>query len=225
MQVANIRLRLSLLLCMQGAALLWVHESKQADVHPLVVSHGYGLGFRGEFLWQGTSDPTAWLSVSACIQVMQALQPLEVAQYNHSLVRQAAQLLLKAWGTQIELGVGKDGSTAGMVAVQMPWPLRGTSNNNSSGRCSCASSNGCTSDAPPVAVNGVAIDRKDTVGVQPTSADAAALNMLLRQQYKIEVPVACIEGMLFCRISAQIYNNIQDYQRLADVVLELAQQI
>jgi hypothetical protein len=45
-----------ILLCvsvvLQGAALLWVHPSRQDEVRPLVCSHGYGLGFRGEFLWQ-----------------------------------------------------------------------------------------------------------------------------------------------------------------------------
>lgn len=194
-------------------------------MHPLVVSHGYGLGFRGEFLWQGTADPTAWLSVSACVDVMKALGLQKVAQYNHNLVKEAAQFLLKAWGTEMKLGVGRDGRTAGMVALQLPWPLRCTSHSDSS---LDGSSNGYGSATGSVAVNGVAEQSTAAGGGtsaegQPTAADAAALNKLLRQEYKIEVPVTCVENMLFCRISAQIYNNMQDYQRLADVVLELVQ--
>lgn len=37
----------------KGAALLYVEPAEQALVRPVVVSHGYRLGFRGEFFWQG----------------------------------------------------------------------------------------------------------------------------------------------------------------------------
>lgn len=170
-------------------------------------------------MWLGTADPTAWMSVSACVDVMNALQPQRVAEYNHNLVKQGAALLQKAWGTEIAVGVGKDGRTAGMVAVQLPWPLKLTNSYSDSS----VVANGHTSAS--AAVNGVAdghVNGVADVARQPTPADAVALNKLFRQVYRIEVPVACVEGMLFCRISAQIYNNIADYQRLAGVVLELA---
>lgn len=36
-----------------------------------------------------------------------------------------------------------------------------------------------------------------------------------------QVPVACMEGKLWVRISAQYYNTLEDYQALADAVRDL----
>jgi hypothetical protein len=45
---------------------------------------------------------------------------------------------------------------------------------------------------------------------------------MLYHQYKIECPVKCIQGTLYVRISAFIYNCTDDYQALASAVLTLA---
>lgn len=230
-------------MCMpKGAALLWVHPSRQDEVKPLVVSHGYGLGFRGEFLWQGTADITPWLAVPACLAVLQALQQQRVIDYNHSLVKQAVQLLQQAWGTRMVLGISRDGTTAGMAAVEMPWPLsipHSSSSSSSNGVCRAgeageggsysgldnapAAAEAAAATAVIVAVNGVAADAGGVGAWEyPSAAAAAAINKYLREVHCIEVPVACIGGRLFVRISAQIYNSISDYQALADAVLGLA---
>ncbi len=53
---ACMTVRLWLFTCMavrlQGAAFLWAAPEQQAALLPLVTSHGAGLGFVGEFLWQ-----------------------------------------------------------------------------------------------------------------------------------------------------------------------------
>ena len=54
------------------------------------------------------------------------------------------------------------------------------------------------------------------------SDSAAALHALLRQQYSIEVPVLAMLGALWVRISAQVYNSLAEYRRLAEAVLEVA---
>ncbi len=38
---------------------------------------------------------------------------------------------------------------------------------------------------------------------------------------RIEVPVAFVEDSLWVRISAQLYNQVADYEQLAEVVLAL----
>lgn len=191
-------------------------------------------------MWQGTSDMTAWLSVPACLSVLGALQPQEVAHYNHGLVKQATALLQQAWGTQLVLGLRLDGSSAGMVAVQLPWPLylhqhSSNSNGYSSDPSAAVTSKTSSSTASHAVygsckgLDGSASRAEAQEGghdagkalTGPTSADATALNKLLRECYKIEVPVACVEGKLFCRISAQIYNSMEDYARIADVVCRL----
>jgi hypothetical protein len=55
----------------------------------------------------------------------------------------------------------------------------------------------------------------------PAAGTAAALHALLRHRYRIEVPVLCIRGALYVRISAQIYNELGEYRRLAEAVLEI----
>jgi hypothetical protein len=42
----------------KGAAFLWATPEAQRGLRPLVTSHGYGLGFRGEFMWQ-VSTPSS----------------------------------------------------------------------------------------------------------------------------------------------------------------------
>ncbi|MGH6933570.1 MAG: aminotransferase class V-fold PLP-dependent enzyme [Dongiaceae bacterium] len=49
-------------------------------------------------------------------------------------------------------------------------------------------------------------------------AAAAALHDRLWQDHRIEVPVIPLAGRLWLRVSAQIYNAIEDYQRLAGVL-------
>ena len=49
----------------------------------------------------------------------------------------------------------------------------------------------------------------------PTSELAAAINAHLWEKHRIEVPVIAFAGRLWVRISAQIYNHIGDYRRLA----------
>ncbi|MBV8168911.1 MAG: aminotransferase class V-fold PLP-dependent enzyme, partial [Alphaproteobacteria bacterium] len=55
-----------------------------------------------------------------------------------------------------------------------------------------------------------------------TPEHAKAVHDRLIGDFKVEVPVTALQGALWCRISAQIYNEPADYQRLADAVLTIA---
>jgi isopenicillin-N epimerase len=190
---------------------LWVAPQKQHQVRPLVTSHGYSLGFRGEFLWQGTADVTPWLTATASLAFLEALGPADVVKYNHGLVKQAVHVLTKAWGPGLAvLGIGADGSTAGMAAVQLPAGL-----SVPAGTMAAAATE-ATGTTAAAAARGGSCSSQEPLPYTP--AGAAALNLLLRHDHHIEVPVACMEGRLFVRISAQVYNRLGDYQRLAEVV-------
>ncbi|GLD99747.1 hypothetical protein PINS_up008475 [Pythium insidiosum] len=52
-----------------------------------------------------------------------------------------------------------------------------------------------------------------------SSADAKHIQDTLHAEHAIEVPVKCIEGRLYVRISAHIYNELADYDRLARAVV------
>lgn len=59
--------------------------------------------------------------------------------------------------------------------------------------------------------------------LQPTDAleHAFWLNNLLWDKYKIEVPVSAVDGVVYLRISAQIFNVKEDYVALRDAVNEI----
>ncbi|MEO8104351.1 MAG: aminotransferase class V-fold PLP-dependent enzyme, partial [Betaproteobacteria bacterium] len=53
---------------------------------------------------------------------------------------------------------------------------------------------------------------------EPASAEAAARwRLTLLREHHIEVPVIAIDGRLWVRISAQVYNELADYEALARV--------
>ena len=51
-----------------------------------------------------------------------------------------------------------------------------------------------------------------------TPEDAARLHDRLIDEHAIEVPVFALDGSLWVRVSAQVYNQIGDYARLAEAL-------
>ena len=107
------------LMAPKGSAFLWVAADRQADTHPLVISHGFGQGFTAEFAWVGTRDPSAWLSVPAAIDFHERLGGAKLRDRNAALAREQATLLARTWAT--ERGA-PDALTASMAAVRLPLP-------------------------------------------------------------------------------------------------------
>ncbi|WP_193180708.1 aminotransferase class V-fold PLP-dependent enzyme [Nisaea sediminum] len=52
--------------------------------------------------------------------------------------------------------------------------------------------------------------------------DAEALRDRLVDDFRIQIPINPLTGTLWCRLSAQIYNEMADYERLAEAVERLA---
>lgn len=44
------------------------------------------------------------------------------------------------------------------------------------------------------------------------------LQDMLHYNHHVEVPVKCVQGQLYVRISAHVYNVLEDYHRLAEAV-------
>ena len=122
----------------KGSAFLWVRRDRQADVHPLTISHGAtGVRpgrsrFRLEFDWTGTHDPTAWLTVPKAIDYMGGLVsggwPALMAR-NRALALAARELLCAAAGTPPPCPDGMIGSLASMILPDSPtmetgWRMR-----------------------------------------------------------------------------------------------------
>ncbi len=92
----------------KGSAFLWVRRDRQADIHPLTISHGATAvrpgrsRFRLEFDWTGTQDPTAWLTVPKAIEYLGGLVPggwPALMARNHALALDARRLLCAAADT------------------------------------------------------------------------------------------------------------------------------
>ncbi|MBS0395629.1 MAG: aminotransferase class V-fold PLP-dependent enzyme [Proteobacteria bacterium] len=80
----------------KGAAFLHVRRDRQGGVHPLVTSHGRGRGFRAEFDWTGTDDPTPWLAIPAALATLGGLVPggwPAVMAANRALACRAREIL------------------------------------------------------------------------------------------------------------------------------------
>lgn len=78
----------------KGSGFLWVRRDRQKEVHPLIVSHHLGEGFKAEFGWQGTRDVSAWLTIPTALQFMSELGWETVRSHNHVLATWAHMMLV-----------------------------------------------------------------------------------------------------------------------------------
>ena len=122
----------------KGSAFLWVRRDRQADIHPLTISHGATAErpgrtrFRLEFDWTGTQDPTAWLAVPKAIDYVRGLVsggwPALMAR-NRALALAARELLCVAAGTPPPCPDQMIGSLASVILPDSPtmetgWRVR-----------------------------------------------------------------------------------------------------
>jgi isopenicillin-N epimerase len=164
----------------KGAAFLHVHRDRQAQLHPNVISHGYTAGFRAEFDWTGTVDPTPWLCIPESLRFIGTLLPggwPQVMATNRALALRARALLLETLQVDAPCPEAMIGSIASI-------PL------------------------PPAAV-----------GSPAHGLDCPALHDWFRER-NLETwfhphPVPLL------RISAQLYNRLDQFQHFANLLEEV----
>lgn len=100
-----------------GAGMFWCRKDQQSGVRPPVISHGHGVGFADAFDWQGTRDPSAWLSVPAAISFHLSEGGEMLRQRNRDLACDAAVVLAEEFGTLIAAPRGMQTS---MATVRLP---------------------------------------------------------------------------------------------------------
>lgn len=101
----------------KGCAFLWAADSVRGDLHPTVISHGYGQGFVAEFDWVGTRDASPQLALPDALAFLDRFGIEKVRQRNHSFAVEAGQRLAQAWGTETGAPAGLTGS---MITVRLP---------------------------------------------------------------------------------------------------------
>jgi isopenicillin-N epimerase len=158
----------------KGCGFLWARRSAQGEIHPPVISHGYGAGYTAEFDWTGTRDFSSWLATSDALDFFRRMNPSSVRAHNHRLAVDAAERLAAAWGTPLDGPPGLHGS---LIAVRLPQTLQ--------------------------------------------HRDARQLVARLLARDRAVVAINPIDGALWARISAQVYNVPGDYDRLRDAILKM----
>ncbi|KAJ3274944.1 hypothetical protein HDV01_001808 [Terramyces sp. JEL0728] len=98
----------------RGCAFLYVDPKH--TVNPLITSWGYKLGPWNEFIWQGTNDYSAYLTIPLQIQLFKQLGYIE---RNNNLAKWAGNILSRAWNTRTLVN-----EYASMVTLILP-PNRG----------------------------------------------------------------------------------------------------
>jgi isopenicillin-N epimerase len=155
----------------KGCAFLHAAPARQAALHPVTISHGYGKGFLAEFDWTGTTDPSRFLAVTEAITFHQRLGDAALRARNRDLAAAGTACVAQRLNT----AAGATGPlAAAMGTVRLP-----------------------VADASP--------------------AHALAIRARLLQA-GTDAPVHALDGALWLRLSAFAYNQIEDYERLADIV-------
>lgn len=187
----------------KGSAFLHVRRDRQAGVRPLVTSHGLNSSrrdrspFRLAFDWTGTSDPTAYLVLPEAIDCTAGLHPEGwpgTMAANQELCRAARDLLCEALGVEPPV---PDAMLGAMAALPLP-----------------------------PAVDGASGDATNAGGIDDETLPDDPLHAELLERYRIQVPVyswpptraAARPPMRLVRISAQRYNDLDEYRRLAMVL-------
>jgi isopenicillin-N epimerase len=112
----------------KGAAILHVRHDLRARIRPLVVSHGFdpssdAVRFREEWDWTGTDDPTAWLSIPACIGFLGGLLPggwPALLERNHALALRGREILAEALGVALPCPDAMIGAMASLPLPRAP---------------------------------------------------------------------------------------------------------
>jgi len=186
----------------KGAAVLWVRRDRQAQIHPLTISHGANdprtdrSRFRLEFDWQGTDDLSAVLAAPLALDFVGGLLPggwPAVRAHNRDLVLAGRDAMCRRLGVAPPV---PDAMLGSMAAVLLPEGAgAGTSR-----------------------------------ALSPLDADP--IQLALMERYRIQIPVlpwptpwtpgfrADGPRRRLVRLSAYLYNDLAEYELLAEGLAE-----
>uniref|UniRef100_K3X1L7 Aminotransferase class V domain-containing protein n=1 Tax=Globisporangium ultimum (strain ATCC 200006 / CBS 805.95 / DAOM BR144) TaxID=431595 RepID=K3X1L7_GLOUD len=181
----------------KGAGFLHLNRTNGLDVtrripiSPRIVSHGFFDGFQSAFMWIGLQDYSSWLSLPKCIEFWEYHGVEECREYMHSLAQDATELLYTAWEMPEELAQAK------IFPVEKRHAMR-------------------LVKLPPGQVFGIDTSQS----TKNTSMDAKFIQDTLHHEHHIEVPIKCVDETLYVRISAHLYNTLDDYKQLAKAIMQ-----
>jgi len=187
----------------RGAALLFCTNPFLRETilrQPAVVSHGIDDGFLSRFLWDGCRDYTAQLSLPVIADFWEQMEVGVVRKEMQYNLLEGVRILISHWHP----GKCRDhGDDADAECVQRYSAEAGVT-------------------LVPIglhAPNMVLVRLPDRISKsqdseRKTSTDAKDVQDYLYSR-KVEVPVKCIRGMLYVRVSCHVYNTGEEFENLA----------
>jgi hypothetical protein len=174
---------------------------------PAVVSHGVDDGYLSRFLWDGCRDYAAQLSLPVITNFWKDVDANNTRREMERNLLEGVRILLTEWHPEVCAGLGNDflKYTAEEYLTLVPLGAH----------------------APMIALvqlplhlsGGSKLDCKHNM----TSNDAKRVQDFLYSQ-NVEVPVKCVRGVLYVRVSCHLYNTAEEFGSLAKAVLRLANQ-
>ena len=158
-------------------------------VKPVVISHGYDDGYLSSFMWDGCRDYSAALTLPYLLQFWDSVGQARVREYQKKILVGALRGLSDIW---------HDGDASQSFVVPSGSHLERFHS--------------------PLGLVRLPSRLQDPAG-SADSATSKAIQDRLHHDHKIEVPVKNINGQLFCRLSAHIYNTPSEYEKLGHVLL------
>ena len=231
----------------RGAAILYVKEAHKSWVHPVVISWGSQQGFNAEFIWQGTMDYCAQISMRAAIKFLDTFGGLErVSSRNRALAHWAGTILPLVWNTEILAPLEMCDA---MVCVRVPpsgadsehdseetckielEPLTATAGRNitkfgiehHAARWECSLCHKLFAGRHFLEKHLINKHESDLSRLRQrrTTCGVNELQATLWREYRIEVPFFSFRGNLWMRISCHVYNHKQEIENLAVAVCDL----
>jgi isopenicillin-N epimerase len=187
----------------KGSAFLYVRRDRQALIKPLSISSGSNdtrvdrSKFRLEFDWNGTFDPSAWLTIPAAIdglgEMLPGGWPVLIAT-NRQLAISARDMLAAALHTDVQAPNSMTGSMASLRLPGGPW-----ARDEAAQRLAM--------------IEGAIRGRRFEVPLMPWPCPWLVDSGDLPEDTQFD---------LLVRISAQAYNYLGQYERLASILAGLA---
>ena len=180
----------------RGLGMLYTAPSAAAPPRPAVISHGYGSGYTSEFIWDGCRDYSAAVALPTVLEWWEWVGLEGARAYCRGLLRSALELLMRKWGTGTHVPLE---FYSHMACIQLP------------AQC-----------LPPGAVQADGAFRC-------TATHSKMMQDALHHGCATEVPAKTLPGPLggadsrtYLRISAFVYNSLEDFEALGDSVLRIS---
>ena len=180
----------------KGCAYLWVNPKQMGKVRPLVVSHGFSQSADTVYPTSGKLlSSFAWDGCRDYSSILTSTSAINLwnnlPNNSYKKCRKYMQILLLQ-AAEVMYDAWNVPAHERMVA-----------------------SKELTTASPMILIP---IPKSYYANDVSTDDDAYKLQEILHHKYNIEVPIKSLEGKLYCRISAHVYNTIEEYVHFANII-------